>query len=39
MSPIKVMVVGDSAVVRQVLVELLQADSGIEVIAVLRCSA
>jgi CheY-like chemotaxis protein len=33
MSPIKVMVVEDSAVVRQVLAELLQADSGIQVIA------
>lgn len=33
MSRIKVMVVDDSAVVRQVLVQLLQADSGIEVIA------
>jgi two-component system, chemotaxis family, protein-glutamate methylesterase/glutaminase len=33
MNRIKVMVVDDSAVVRQVLVELLQADAGIEVIA------
>src|SRR5262249_14151016 len=33
MSRIKVLVVDDSAVVRHVLVELLQADSGIEVIA------
>ncbi len=33
MSRIKVLVVDDSAVVRQVLVQLLQADSGIEVIA------
>ena len=33
MSRIKVMVVDDSAVVRQVLVQLLQADAGIEVIA------
>jgi len=33
MSRIKVMIVDDSAVVRQVLVELLKSDSGIEVIA------
>ena len=32
-TPIKVMIVDDSAVVRQVLVELLKADPGIQVIA------
>ena len=33
MSPIKVMIVDDSAVVRRVMVELLGTDPGIEVIA------